>query len=326
MKATAAASPNIAFIKYWGNQDKALRIPVNGSISMTLAGLETRTSVRFADSLAADSLMIDQKIQTGGSLDRVCQHLDMFRDLAGIKMNAEVISHSNFPIGAGIASSASAFAALTLAVDKALDLNLSVQELSRYARRGSGSACRSIHGGFVEWVAGMDDETSFATELAASDHWDLVDVIVLVDKSQKKIGSTGGHSLAASSPIQAGRVEDADRRLSICRSALQEKNFSKLAGIIELDSNLMHAVMMTSTPSLLYWTPTTFAIMQAVQSWRNSGVHVCYTIDAGPNVHCICPAESSAEIVKRFEKLAGVQKTIVCPPGKAAHVCLDPLE
>ncbi|HZJ21714.1 MAG TPA: diphosphomevalonate decarboxylase, partial [Anaerolineales bacterium] len=152
--ATAQANPNIAFIKYWGNRDNTLRIPMNGSISMNLDGLYTRTTVSFQPSLPFDELIINGHEVMGAGLERVSYILDIVRGMANIHERAEIISENNFPSGAGIASSASAFAALALAGSKAAGLNLSEQELSRLARRGSGSASRSIPGGFVEWQAG----------------------------------------------------------------------------------------------------------------------------------------------------------------------------
>ena len=215
--ATALANPNIAFIKYWGNRDNALRLPVNGSISMNLDGLSTRTTVSFQPSLPFDELIINGHEVIGKGLERVSLILDIVREMAGIKERAEVMTENNFPSGAGIASSASAFAALTLAGSTAAGLNLSEPELSRLARRGSGSASRSIPSGFVEWQAGTTDEDSFAFTIAEPDHWNLVDCVAIVSASHKKTGSTEGHSIAPTSPLQTARVTDAPRRLEICR-------------------------------------------------------------------------------------------------------------
>ena len=200
--ATATANPNIAFIKYWGNRDNTLRLPVNGSISMNLDGLFTRTTVSFQSSLSSDALIINGHNVTGKGLDRVSYILDIIRGMANIHDRAEVTTENNFPSGAGIASSASAFAALALAGSKAADLDLSEPELSRLARRGSGSASRSIPGGFVEWQAGTTDEDSYAFSIAEPDHWKLVDCVAIVSASHKKTGSTEGHAIAPTSPLQ----------------------------------------------------------------------------------------------------------------------------
>src|SRR5262245_5570591 len=175
--ATAEAFANIAFIKYWGNRDNTLRLPMNGSISMNLDGLYTRTTVSFQPSLPFDELIINGHEVRGAGLDRISYVLDIIRGMANIYELAEVMSENNFPSGAGIASSAAAFAALALAGSKAAGLNLSEPELSRLARRGSGSASRSIPGGFVEWQVGTDDKDSYAFSIAPRDHWNLVDCV-----------------------------------------------------------------------------------------------------------------------------------------------------
>jgi diphosphomevalonate decarboxylase len=313
--ATAQSFPNIAFIKYWGNRDELLRIPVNGSISMNLAGLETRTTVSFADHLTADKIIVNRKqlIESEGA--RVSRFLDRVRAIAKISSRAVVESENNFPTGAGIASSASAFAALALAASTAAGLSLDEAALSRLARTGSGSACRSIPGGFVEWIPGTDHESSFAHPIAVPGHWNIVDLIVIVQEGHKKTGSTEGHSLAGSSPLQAGRVFDAPRRLEICRQAILSRDFFTFAEIIELDSNLMHAVMITSNPPLLYWQPATLAIMQAITEWRANGLEAAYTIDAGPNVHVICPGTVLAEIKPLLEQIPGVIRVLQATPG-----------
>ena len=315
---TAVAHPNIAFIKYWGNRDDALRLPSNGSISMNLEGLITNTRVEFNPQHKEDSLTLNNKKLSGPALERVNAFLDIVRNMSGKKIYAEVTSENNFPAGAGIASSASAFAALALAATKAMRLNLTEAELSRLARHGSGSACRSIPDGFVEWYSGDQDENSYAASIAPASSWDLVDCIALVTANHKEVGSTAGHRLANTSPLQAARVHDAPRRLDICRSAILKKDFQQFAEIVELDSNLMHAVMMTSTPPLFYWEPQTLEIMRAVRIWRGQGIPVCYTLDAGPNVHVICLSSDYEKIKHNLEQMRIIQRVIVSKPGSGA--------
>jgi diphosphomevalonate decarboxylase len=317
---TAIAHPNIALIKYWGNRDHKHRIPSNGSISMTLSNLETQTTVSFNPSLDEDRLVINQSFQSEPALVRVSSLLDVIRAIAGLSLKAEVISESNFPLGAGIASSASGFAALTVAAAAAAKLDLPPSELSRIARLGSGSASRSIYGGYVEWKAGTEDLYSFAIQIAGQEHWELVDMIVIVEKGHKAVGSTSGHKLAETSPLQDARVHDADRRLHICRRAILERDFSSLASIVEEDSNMMHAVMMTSKPQLLYWQPETINIMKSVQEWRMDGMQVCFTIDAGPNVHCLCTPPHQDELSSLLQQIPGVIEVIRTYPGDAAHL------
>ena len=318
--ATAQAHPNIALIKYWGNRDNELRIPSNGSISMNLEGLSTRTTVSFQPSLPFDELIINGREVTGKGLERVSSILDLVRAQVGIRDRAEIISENDFPAGAGIASSAAAFAALALASSHAAGLTLSEEQLSRLARRGSGSACRSIPSGFVEWRAGTTDEDSFAVSIAPPEHWDLADCIAIVHAGHKKTGSTEGHALAGTSPLQSARVDDAPRRLEICRNATLKRDFESLAHIIELDSDMMHAVMQTSNPPLLYWQAATVEIFHAVREWRASGLAVAYTVDAGPNVHVICPREVQKDAERRLREIPGVSEVLLAKVGGPARL------
>jgi diphosphomevalonate decarboxylase len=243
--------------------------------------------------------------------------------MAKLDWKARIVSESNFPLSAGIASSASGFAALTLAAVHAAGLDLPQKELSRIARRGSGSATRSIYGGFVEFLAGDTDSDSYAVPIAPADHWDLVDLIAIVEKEPKSIGSSAGHSLAPTSPLQASRIADTPRRLQLCREAILTRNFAQLFSIVEQDSNLMHAVMMTSTPPLIYWAPNTIAIMKSVASWRKSNLKVCYTIDAGPNVHSICMRKDAQEVRKRLQHIPGVSSVLISKPGGPARIIAE---
>ena len=317
---TAQSHPNIAFIKYWGNRDDRLRLPSNGSISMNLDGLLTQTQVTFDTSLVSDELILNHTQVQGPALRRVSAFLDLVRHMASLRLYARVESSNNFPMGAGIASSASAFAALALSASAAAGLELSEKDLSRLARRGSGSACRSIPGGFVEWQAGQDDETSYAFSIAPPDHWGLVDCIAILSQTHKPTGSAEGQALAYTSLIQPARVADAPRRLEICRRAILEKDFTTFAEVVELDSNLMHAVMMTSVPPLFYWQPATLEVIQAVTDWRKDSLPVCYTIDAGPNVHVLCPEEHARQVKKALEQLSVVEKVITAMPGGPARL------
>lgn len=317
--ATARAHANIAFIKYWGNADEQLRLPANPSLSMNLDGLYTETTVTWDDRLPSDALILNGKPQTGLALERVAQHMTILRQYLDIQSYAQITSHNNFPMGAGIASSAAAFAALTVAGAAAAGTNVDVKSLSRLARRGSGSAARSVPDGFVEWYTG-NDEQSYAESIAPADHWDLVDVIAIVSQAHKAVGSREGHTSANTSDLQSARVAGAAKRLEMCKKALLEKNFAAFATVVELDSNLMHAVMMTSEPPLFYWLPTSLTLMQAVRDWRAEGINVCYTLDAGPNVHCICIRSDAEEVSKRLKALSGVEDVRIAGAGAGARI------
>lgn len=287
---------------------------------MNLDGLFTRTTVSFQPSLPFDELIINGHEATGKGLERVSYILDMVREMAGIKANAEVMSGNNFPAGAGIASSAAAFAALALASSTAAGLNLNEAQLSRLARRGSGSASRSIPSGFVEWKMGTGDGDSVAESFAPPEHWDLADCVAIVDTRHKRTGSTEGHALAWTSPLQAARVDDAPRRLDICRNAILQRDFDGFANIIEHDSDMMHAVMMTSNPPLMYWQSATIEIFHAVREWRASGLPAAYTVDAGANVHVICLSGQVGAVEKRLRELPGVRDVLVAKVGGPARI------
>lgn len=316
---TAIAHPNIAFIKYWGNCQQGLGIPANGSISMNLGGLETRTTVSFDSKLVEDLVTINGKKAVGNASLRVSRFMDLVREMIGCRIYARIESKNNFPMGAGIASSASAFAALALASTKAVGLDLGEAALSRLARKGSGSACRSIPNGYVEWLADGCEPDSKAISIAPPEHWDLRDCIAIVQQGHKAVGSKEGHKLAYTSPLQEARVMGAPKRLEMCREAILEKNFNMLSSIVELDNHLMHSVMMTSNPPLIYWQAETIAIMQAVVSWREEGISVFYTIDAGPNVHVICEEKYSEIIRSRLGKIPGVLDVIMAYPGDGVY-------
>lgn len=318
--ATARAHPNIAFIKYWGNADDDLRLPVNSSISMNLDGLYAETTVTWDDSLPSDTLELNGKSESGQALDRVSKHMDRIRNRLNRKSFASIKSANNFPTGTGIASSAAAFAALTLAACTSAGENLSERELSTIARTGSGSASRSIPAGFVEWHVADTHDHSYAESVAPPDHWDLVDVIAIVSEQHKKTTSQAGHPTAKTSDLQDARVANARNRLEIVRNAILNRDFPVFADVVEEDSNLMHAVMMTSKPPLFYWKPVTLTIMEKIRDWREEGLNVCYTLDAGPNVHCICIRKDAEIVRQRLTEISGVMEIRLAGAGGAAQI------
>lgn len=319
--ATAQAHPNIAFIKYWGNRDDQLRLPENSSISMNLDGLYTQTTVAWDDKLSQDELMLNGHSEKGRSLERVSAHLNTIRQYTSIGQCAKVESFNNFPMGVGIASSAASFAALTMAAVQAGGIHISERELTTLARLGSGSAARSIPSGYVEWHTGETHRESFAESIAPPSYWELVDVIAVVSSEHKVVGSTEGHQTAKTSVLQAARVGGAKERLAICKTAILNRDFAAFADVVELDSNLMHAVMMTSRPPLFYWLPASLTIMQEIVRWRtHDGLQVCYTLDAGPNVHCICLRKDETEVSNRLKKLSGIVDIKVASVGPGAIV------
>ncbi len=320
MQAEARANSNIAFIKYWGNHDERLRLPQNPSLSMNLAGVYTRTRVTWDANLRTDQLILNGRGADAGALQRVSDHLSILRQRFGLTSFAHVESENNFPMGAGIASSASSFAALTVAAVEAAHLTASERELTTLARLGSGSASRSVPSGYVEWYEGDSHESSFAESFAPAEYWDLVDVIAIVDSGHKEVGSKQGHTTAHTSDLQAARVAGAADRVNQCRQAVLDRDFETFAHVVELDSNLMHAVMMTSQPPLFYWQPASLTVMENVRQRRQDGLRVCYTLDAGPNVHCLCTADHSQQVEQSLRQIAGVIDVRTAPVGGGAVI------
>jgi len=318
--AVAQAHPNIAFIKYWGNKDEILRLPENGSISMNLQALHTRTTATIDHDASADTLSINGEVQEGLALSRARQYLEKVREIYSISGKLRITSENNFPMAAGIASSASAFAALAAAVNALFELELNSDYLSALARLGSGSASRSVPPGYCEWFPGKTHADSYARSIADSDHWQLWDCVAVVAKEEKKIGSTQGHKLASTSPLQDARLKNADERLSICREAIFKKDFEQLAAVIELDSDMMHAVMMTSRPPIMYWQGASVSIMHEIRRLRSRGIEAAYTLDAGPNVHIISTPDAIRKIEDHFRGFNGISSLITSPVGDGARL------
>ena len=321
-KTTVRTGSNIAFIKYWGVADATINLPLNSSISMTLADAHTTTTLEWdrAGTLAADQITLDGTRLDERAATRLVRHLDRIRGLAGIEWRARVESMNNFPMASGIASSASGFSALTVAACTALGpemgISLNPTRLSAISRLGSGSASRSHFGGFVEWQQGTNDGDSVAVPLFPVDHWNLYDIVVVVSSAEKKVSSENGHTIALTSPLLDGRVRGLPVALETVQQAIADRNLDALGPVIEQDALAMHAVMMTSTPSLLYWQPGTLELLHAVRRWREEdGIPVYFTIDAGPNVHLMCEAKDVAAIETRLATLSSVQRVIVSRPG-----------
>ncbi len=323
MKSTAITNANIALIKYWGRRDDELVLPLNDSISFTMDDqLQTITSVEFDSTLKSDSLVLDGKIATEKELSRVVKFLDVVRKMAKKSVFAKVVSKNNFPKSAGLASSAAAFAALAGASSKAIGLNLSNEELSALARRGSGSASRSIHGGAVRWQMGKKDDgsDSFAIQLSPASKWpDLRNVIAITSSTEKKVGSAAGMKTSAqNSSLLSARLNGVGKRLEIVSSAIKEGNFEKMAQTIMQESNNMHAVMLDSWPPLVYMNRYSFEIIEKVLELNDSHGHpvAAYTFDAGPNAHIYTTSKYENEVKKLVNEIDGVEKTLVCKVGE----------
>jgi diphosphomevalonate decarboxylase len=317
MRATARARANIALIKYWGKADARLKIPAVGSVSITLDGLWSDTEVRFDESLAADELSLDGAARPE-QLARVSACLDLLRRRAGVGMRASVVSRNNFPTGAGLASSASGFAALVGAGAKALGLDLTERDLSIVARQGSGSAARSIFGGFVEMHAGhaADGGDSYAEPLLAADAWPLEVVVAITARGEKDVGSGQGMARSeVSSPYYPAWVGEQPADLDGARRAIAARDFLALADLAEHSCLKMHAAAMASRPPLLYWNGVTVECVHVVRGLRQRGVPVFFTIDAGPQVKAVCSPGARAEVETALSAVPGVLDLLVTGLG-----------
>lgn len=326
MKATAVAPSNIAFIKYWGKINSDLRLPYNSSISMNLSGVYSTTTVEFSQTLKNDEISLIGGVFSTAEKSRITNQLNLVREKAKTSLKAKVVTQNNFPKSAGIASSASGFAALTVAAAEALNLKLPESELTILARLGSGSASRSIPDGFVEWLAGDNSRSSYAYSIHQPEYWDITDLIILVSERTKKISSTAGMDKAATSPLWEKRLADLPQKISEMKSAISAKNFELFGSILEEEALNMHAVMQSQTPALNYWTDETKKIMELIRDIRRDGNNVYFTIDAGPNVHVIMESVD-LELVKNRLMANGFKPDamIVNRPARGARLITEHL-
>ncbi|RDW14979.1 diphosphomevalonate decarboxylase [Oceanobacillus chungangensis] len=310
MKATARAHTNIALIKYWGKREEALILPTNNSLSLTLDGFYTTTTVDFREALSQDVFMLNDEAVTGEAYQRVTKFLDLIRGLSGkTDLYANVHSINEVPTAAGFASSASGFAALAAAGAKAIGLNLSDQELSRLTRQGSGSACRSIYGGFAEWEMGtrQDGSDSYAVPIASKEHWDIRVAAVVLSSTMKKVSSRAGMKRTVeTSPFYPGWIESIPNDLNGIKAGIQEKDFEKVGAIAEANCLKMHATTLGANPPFTYWHDTTLRVMHTVQEMRANGIPAYFTIDAGPNVKVLYLPEDEARVEETLRNIAGV--------------------
>lgn len=318
--ATARAHSNIALIKYWGKRDAELNTPAVGSISLTLDALSTDTRVSFRSGLKQDEFWLaEARVDT----TRVSQLLDIVRDRAGFDSRAVVESTNNFPTAAGLASSASGFAALAVAASAAAALTLDDRELSILARRGSGSAARSLFGGFVELHAGNrpDGLDSFAEPVLAPDAWPLAVVVAITELGQKSVNSTAGMGESAlTSPFYPAWVDTGDDDLAAMRLAIANRNVEQLGQLAEYSCLKLHGVMMSTRPALVYWNAGTMAAMHAVLELRASGIPVYFTIDAGPQLKALCLPEHARTVADALSGVVGVHETRTSALGGDARL------
>lgn len=323
-KITARAHSNIAFVKYWGRKDEVLRLPTNGSISMNLSNLFTTTTVEFREELKQDDIIVNRGREEG-IIKKVVKHLDRVRHIGKMQMFAKVVSENSFAASAGMASSASGFAALSMAGTQAAGVILSEKELSILARQGSGSACRSIPDGFVEWQDGATSDKSYAHTLFPPEYWDLADVITVISKNKKETSTTSGQQLVKTSPFFSTRLSQMQEKNSNCKKFLKEKDFESFGKLIEMEALELHSIMLTSWPSLIYLEPVSLTVMKAVKKMREEGISAYFTIDAGPNIHIICQGKDKKQVSEFIKQLPGVIEVLENEASKGTYIISEDL-
>ena len=319
--ATAKAHTNIALVKYWGKKDQDLIIPQTDSLSLTLNEFYTTTTVNFDNHLTSDLVAIDQHILSKKEAQKVAHVLDIVRQLSGIKSFARVDSINHVPTAAGLASSASAFPPLAGAASVAAGLTLSSRDLSRLARRGSGSATRSIYGGLVEWQKGTDDDSSFAQPVLENVDFPIEMLAVLVDTKKKKVSSRSGmqSSVETSPYYDAWRQVVANDMVAI-KKAIKAKDIDQIGHIAEENALRMHALTFSADPGFTYFNGETLTIIKAVEDLRNQGVNCYYTMDAGPNVKVIYDRGNRNKIVEELSNIVGPERLVVSQPGPGIKI------
>ena len=307
---TAIAHPNVALIKYWGKSDRAENIPSTPSISITLSKLETKTTITEAD---IDTIWINHKRVND---EKILRFLSQIRDktaIPGIKINTE----NNFPTGAGLASSASGFAALTTALNRHFSLGFTQNELSAIARKGSASSARSIFGGIVS-LQGPSWEAAIVEQ---NNSWPLRVIIAKTSSERKKVGSSQGMELTRrTSPYYEPWIREAKTDFDDCLLAIKEQDFEKLAELSERSCLKMIGTMLSTSPPLIYWNPTTLECIQTIRKMRDAGTAVFFTTDAGPQIKAICTPESAKEVTKSLSSIVGPTNIFGCEIGGNARI------
>jgi len=322
-EACARACANIALAKYWGKSDVKRNVPAVPSVSMTLDQLVTETRVRFDPSLDADRVRLDGRRASTEEAARVIAMLDRIRREARLRLRARVSSHNHFPTAAGLASSASGFAALAAAASAAAGLRLSSRKLSALARASSASAARSVYGGFVELPAGRHGDADLAArQLAPAAHWNLRLVVAQTVSGPKKVGSTEGMERSRkTSPYYRTWLEQAPKWARTIKRAIKERDLDGLGQAMEQSTLAFHCCAMTSSPPIFYWAPQTLTALDTVQGLRARGVSAWATMDAGPHVKTLCDSSDAARVRQALDRTAGVTRTWVTKPGPGVELC-----
>ncbi len=320
MQATARAQPNIALIKYWGKRDAMQNLPAVDSLSLTLSDLYTDMEVRFDPGLAADTLQVNGD-RDDSLLPRVVRCLD---SVAGSDRPAAVVRSScNFPLGAGLASSASAFAALVVAAAAASGCDFDTPTLAGLAGKASGSAARSLYPGIVVLTSGTADVR--VRSIRSPAEWPLCVVVAITDPRQKATGSSAAMEISrATSPFYGRWVDEQPRDLEIALAAVAARDFAALGAIAEHNCLKMHSVMWTSRPPLCYWNAATLRCLETVRALQREALDVFFTIDAGPQVKAVCTASVAPAVRRALAATEGVRDVMLTGLGEGARLTGGP--
>lgn len=320
---TAIAHPNIALAKYWGKRNAELNIPAMDSLSITLDTLTTITTMSLDQDLKRDEFILNNKTTSEEERTKISKFLDLFRKNSKIKSYSHIVSVNNFPTSAGLASSASGFAALATAANKLYNTNYDTQHLSTIARQGSGSAARSLFGGYVWMHSGQskDGSDSFAEQIAGDDFFPLTIFVMVTSKHQKEVSSRTGMQISATtSPFYKAWLDTINNDITVLKSAILNKDFDTMAEISMESCIKMHSVMMTSRPSLFYWNRDTYSIIEFVRNLHFLKYPIFFTIDAGPQVKIITLPDESEKILKKIKDLNNILKLYVINLGSGATI------
>lgn len=315
--ARSIAHSNIALAKYWGKADVARNLPAVPSLSMTLSGLFTETTVSFDPQLTRDVLYLNGELSSGKESVRTSRGLDLVRQEAGITTFATVTSTNNFPTASGLASSASGFAALILAARAACGLPDDRAQSSNLARQCSASAARSVFGGFVALPLGAE----CAHRVSVPESFRVELLVAVTAEGAKSVGSTEGmlHT-RDTSPYYAAWVDSAPQIYARALDALTSGDLATLGPLVEQSALLMHASMWGAAPGIIYFSDVTLRVMHAVRNLRNLGLSGYFTMDAGPHVKVLVAASQAEELASQLAAIDGVKRVIRCSVGPDATV------
>jgi diphosphomevalonate decarboxylase len=325
---TAVSHPNKALVIYWGNENDPLRIPARSSLSVTLQGinrpLDYMVTLRTIRSSERDKVIIDGAEDSGEIRNHFVYHLNAMRRYTGFTERLEVTTRTSFPVGSGLAGSAASASALAEAFAGIIGKTPDTRLKSILARLGSGSASRSVYGGFVMWQKGNgDDSSSYAKQLFNENHWDLRNIIAMVSSAPKKIKSIEGMKLSKKTcPEQyySGFISVADSHIEQVSIAISERDITKLGPLYEKENYLFRQVCLKTMPPLDYWTSVTVDIFNKVQNLRNEGIPVYAGTDAGPNVHIFTVPRYVERVIRTAQEMEGVLDIIHCRVGEGSHL------